>query len=163
MVWIEAVGSAEIFVHAAPDEAHRLILDVPKSGTFFPRVATVEDRGDGVYRFRLEPRRTLGSEFTADYITRYYPESPRVVRWETVEGNLRVRGRWLITETAGGVRLRVEVTTGLEAPVPRFLKKPATLFAQRETRQGLDAQLARFKAELERPRPPTVHAGQHPA
>ena len=163
MVWIEAEGSAEIFVHAPPDAARRLILDVPRSGPFFPRVVTVEDRGDRVYRWVLEPRRTLGAEFTADYVTRYYAESSRLIRWETVEGNLQVRGRWVLTEIAGGVRVRVEVSTGLEAPVPRLLKTPATLFAQRETRQGLAVQLARLKVELERETPAPVHRDEPPA
>ena len=149
MVWIETEGVAETFVRAPTAAVRRLILDVPRSGPFFPRVATIQDRGDGVYRWLLEPRRTLGAEFIGDYVTRYDSDSPHSVRWETVEGNLQVKGRWLLTEVPGGVNVRVEVTTGLDAPVPRLLKAPAVVFAQLETRQGLTAQLARLKTELE--------------
>lgn len=151
MVWLEVDGAAEIFVRCEMADARRAILDVPRSGAFFPRVSWIEDRGNGLYRWRLEPRRTLGAEFVGDYVTRYHSDAEDVVRWETVEGNLQVKGRWLLKPVPGGVQVQVKVRTQLEAPVPSFLKTPAMLFARRETHQGLTLQLSRLKQALETP------------
>lgn len=148
MVWIEAKARVSLPVRATRDAIRALILDVPKSGPFFPGVNRIEDLGSGRYRWTLVERRTLGSRFTGLYVAEYREEGPDAVAWETVEGNIKVKGRWHIGGSDGFVQVTVECTTELDAPVPRILKAPAVLFAEKEARDGLKLQLERMKAHL---------------
>jgi len=148
VVWIEAKARVSLPVRATRDAIRALILDVPKSGPFFPGVNRIEDLGSGRYRWTLVERRTLGSRFTGLYVAEYREEGPDAVAWETVEGNIKVRGRWHIGGSDGFVQVTVECTTELDAPVPRILKAPAVLFAEKEARDGLKLQLERMKTHL---------------
>lgn len=148
MVWIEATARASLLIRAPRDAVRALILDVCKSGPFFPGVDRIEDLGSGRYRWRLAERRTLGSRFTGLYVAEYREEGSDAVAWQTVEGNIKVRGRWRLGGVDGALQVSVECTTELDAPVPRILKAPATLFAEKEARDGLTLQLERLRQHV---------------
>lgn len=148
MVWIEAKARASLPMRASRDAVRALILDVCTSGPYFPGVDRIEELGSGRYQWRLAERRTLGSRFTGLYVAEYREEGPDAVSWQTVEGNIKVRGRWHLGGPDGLLQVSVEVTTELDAPVPRLLKAPAQLFAEKEARDGLARQLEGIRRHL---------------
>lgn len=125
------------------------LMDVPASGPLFPGVDAIEPLGEDRYKWLLAERRTLNSSFRGEYTTKYTRTSDEV-RWETLEGNVQIKGVWRVSGPDGAVRVTVKVTNGLDAPVPRILKKPASLFAEMEAKNGLDKQLEKIEARLRR-------------
>lgn len=149
MVWIQASAERSRTVRADKETVLALLLDVCTSGPFFPGVDAIEDLGEGQFRWTLATRRTLGSSFTGCYIAKYEREGD-AVNWSTVEGNMTVKGRWTVSGPDGHLRLSVAVTSELDAPVPKILKKPAVLFAELESKNGLDKQLDKIEQHLSR-------------
>ncbi|MEL7372717.1 MAG: hypothetical protein AAFN74_27580 [Myxococcota bacterium] len=148
MVWIEAAASHQAIVHGPREEIIALIRNVSMSGPMFPGVDRIEDLGENRYRWRIKERRTLGTSFTGNYVAEY-TDTDDGVSWKTIEGNMKTRGRWRASGRDGHVLVHVEAATELDAPVPRFLKAPAQLFATKETRDGLKAQLTGMKKFIE--------------
>ena len=149
MVQIETQAEATVRVAASRDRVRGLILDVVTSGVFFPDVEAVEALDEARYRFRLKPQRTLGITFVGEYVARYSQPEDGTVRWVTESGNIESAGTWRLGGSDGDMQVSLQITSRLDVPVPRLAKKPAELFARRVTANGLDAQLARFKAEAE--------------
>lgn len=148
MVWIEASASHEVVIYADRAAIMELLKDIPVCGPMFPGVDRIESLGDNRYRWLIKERRTLGTSFVGQYIAEY-THLPDAVSWKTVEGNMKTTGRWVLSGPDRAVRVRAEATTELDAPVPRFLKAPAQLFAVKETRDGLKTQLEGIKAAAE--------------
>ena len=151
MVWIEAAASYETYIRATRDDVATLIQNIAVIGPMFPGVDRIEDLGDGRYRWLIKERRTLGISFVGNYVSEYRVEGNSEVSWTTIEGNMKTRGAWRMSGPDGHVLVRVEAINDVDAPVPRFLKKPAQLFAIKETRDGIKAQLDNIKAALESP------------
>ena len=148
MVWIEASASHEEVIRATRADILDVLMNIMVCGPLFPGVDGIEDLGEDTYRWRIQERRTLGTSFAGNYVARY-TRSEDQVAWTTLEGNMKTRGSWRLSGPDHRVRVRAESTTELDAPVPRFLKAPAQLFAVKETRDGLKAQLQGIKAKLE--------------
>lgn len=149
MVWIEATAERAVTIRAPRGKVLSFMERVETSGPLFPGVRRVEVLGEGRFRWLLEERRTLGTSFTGDYVARYTTRSDREITWDTESGNMKTRGSWRLEGADGAVRLVARVTTTLDAPVPRILKRPAELFAERETGSGLEVQLERVKSAIE--------------
>ena len=118
----------------------------------FSGVDRIEPLDDDRYRWVIKERRTLGISFIGNYVAKYRVENGTDVVWETLEGNMKTRGVWKTRGPDGRVHVEVTSTTELDAPVPRLMRKPAELFAVKETRDGLKAQFAGIKTTLERAR-----------
>lgn len=149
MVWIETTVERTRTIPAETEKVLSLIMDVPTSGPFFPGVDQIVPLGDDTYRWELTERRTLGSSFRGVY-TAQYQRSGSDIRWQTIEGNIKVKGQWSVTGPNGAARVTVRVTTELDAPVPRILKKPAVVFAEMEAKNGLGKQLDKLADHLRR-------------
>ncbi len=149
MVWIQASASYQGVIRAPCAAILDLLRDVSASGPLFPGVDRIEDLGDGRYRWVIKERRTLGISFIGNYVAAY-ERTADAVTWKTIEGNMKTRGRWSVRGPDREARVHVETTTELDAPVPRFLKAPAQLFAIKETRDGLKAQFEGLRSTLER-------------
>ena len=91
----------------------------------------------------------LSHKFRGRYVNRYTEPAEGVVAFETVEGNRKTHGTWSVSGRDGAVTVAELLTVELDAPVPRILKKPATLFAERDAKNGVKRQLERIKQTLE--------------
>ncbi len=149
MVWIEASAEYETTIRAARTDIIAYIRNIPVSGLLFPGIDRIEPLGDERYRFVIKERRTLGISFIGNYIAQYETTDDQVA-WRTVEGNMKTTGAWRLSGPDRSVVVRVESTTELEVPLPRLLKTPATMFAAKETKDGIRAQLDGIKAAVER-------------
>lgn len=149
MVWIQFEVEGSLLVRSKRAEVFELIRDVPRSGKFFPGVERIEDLGDRRFRWVLAERRALGSSFKGEYINAYADNGTDEMSWQPVSGNMKTRGCWRISGPDDAVRVSLVITTELDAPVPRLLKKPAELFGEHETGTGLHKQLETLKRTLE--------------
>ena len=151
MVWIETQAVASVTVRAELSDVMALLADVPTMGSYAPGVVSIEEVGPREYRWKMLERKGVGASFTPDYVCKYRDGGPQEICFETISGNVKNRGAWRVSSAGNGkLRLSIEVTTGLDAPVPRLMKKPAELFARREAQSNLERQLAGIKARLER-------------
>ena len=146
---IQSSAQHAVRVAASKDQVRSLILDVASSGVFFPDVESVEALGDSRFRFRLKPQRTLGITFVGEYVAAYSQPDETSVRWVSESGNIDSSGTWRLGGIDGDVKVSLQISSCLDAPVPRLAKKPAEVFARRVTANGLKAQLERFKTEIE--------------
>lgn len=147
MVWIESTVERSRTMRASKEAVLALIWDVPTSGPYFPGVDGIEPLGDDLYKWLLTERRTLNATFRGEY-TAKYTRSGDQIHWETTEGNVQIKGVWTVSGPDGAVKVTVKVTNGLDAPVPRILKKPAGLFAELEAKNGLEKQLEKIDAHV---------------
>ena len=152
MLKLEVSAHRERFIHADLAACEALILDVERSGPLWPGVLGVERLGPDTFRWRLEPRRTLGTVFRPEYVSRYTATGPGAIDFDTVDGNVETQGSWRLTVQGRGLLVGLRVNSRVEVPLPGFLRRPASLFARREVASGIDAQLARIKSILESPR-----------
>lgn len=149
MVWIEATAEDEVHIRAPAEAVMAFISDVPTCGKLWPGVQAIEPLGNDEYRWSLEERRTLGTVFRPEYVSRYQKHADNGISFTTVSGNVKSSSHWTITSLGDQVRLRLRVTSEVDAPVPRMLKKPAELFAKREVQSGMRSQLEGIKRRLE--------------
>lgn len=150
MVWIQSTVERTTTVRATKAAILDVVMDVPRSGRWFPGIDAIRPEGDDVFDWTLATRRTLGTSFTGQYRTKYTRHGDEAASWESLGGNMSVKGRWQLSGIDGHVFVRLTVTTELDAPVPKILKKPAELFARKEAGDGLAEQLKRLKTEMER-------------
>lgn len=149
MVMLEANGEKTIHIRTSRQSVFDLVRDVQAVGKYWPGVDGIEDLGDGKFRWTLATRKTLGTSFTPQYINQYNDNGKDEVFFETVEGNVKSSGSWRIADHGSSVSLSLRVTSEVDVPIPRLLKKPATLFASREVTQGIQQQLHKIKRQLE--------------
>ncbi|MBI4816547.1 MAG: hypothetical protein HY791_09820 [Deltaproteobacteria bacterium] len=149
MTWIEAKTEQSVAVRAKRDDALRIIKDICRIGVMFPGVDRVEDRGGGKFRFLIAERSTLGVRFVGDYVNLYEEKGPDTYAFHSLEGNMKVRGFWQVRGVDGSVTITEQIATELEVPVPRMLKAPVQLFADRELSTGVKAQLEGIRRALE--------------
>jgi uncharacterized membrane protein len=150
MVMLEATAERSLRIRAPIDQVLAAVLQVEVTGLFWPGVRAITPLGDATYRWELEPRRTLGIEFTAQYTSRYENNGRDQVTFDTVSGNVKSRGRWRLAASGAHTETVLQITSEVEVPVPRLLKKPAELFARKEVQEGIDAQLQALRKHLER-------------
>lgn len=150
MVWVTATATEWITIAAPIADVFAAILDVASLSSAIPGCEKVEPAGDRTFRLVLRERRALGWVHRPDYTVRYTDNGVDQIAFEPVGGNFESRGRWYLTETSSGlVRVSHSVTGMLEAGLPRFLKRPATLFANKDLRSAVRAQLRALRVGLE--------------
>ncbi|MBI2372362.1 MAG: SRPBCC family protein [Deltaproteobacteria bacterium] len=149
MVWIEATTEESVLVRAEREAAFMLVKDIATVGKLFPGVDRVDDRGGGVFRFLIAERSTLGVKFVGEYTNQYTERGPETYAFESFEGNMKVRGAWVVRGPDGAITVSQRITTELDVPVPRLLRAPVQLFAERELSTGVKAQLAGIRRLLE--------------
>jgi len=150
MVWIETRAQANINVRGEPSDVFALVCDVPTVGGFALGVDRIDDLGDNRYRWVMTARRAVGTVFRPEYVSQYHSDGKGELRFESIEGNVKANGVWRVSGGSGAVRLSLEVTSSVDVPIPRLLKKPAELFARLEASRGVDTQLKRIKERIER-------------
>lgn len=126
----------ELDVKASAKEAFALLSDVPKSASHYPKLAHLEDLGQGAYRWEMEP---VGSGavhiqqtvYASQYVAN---QSKGTITWSPVknEGNARVAGSWTITPHKGFTRLVLEINASVDLPLPNLMKAVAEPIVEAE-------------------------------
>ncbi len=150
MTEIVASGKRSAEIPAPLVEVFELLLDVPRVGMFWPGVERIDDLGDGRYRWTNEPRSAVGKTFYAVYVALYENNGRDEITFRSVEGNTDTHGSWRLRAVGDRTLVSVEVSSTVDIPIPRLLRKPAQLFAAREVRSGIDKQLQQIGIALAR-------------
>lgn len=150
MTEIIATGKNAVEVDAPIAEVFELLLDVPRVGMFWPGVDSIEPLGDNRYRWKNQPRTAAGKTFHTEYVALYENNGRDAIDFRSVEGNTTTRGAWRLRERGGRTEVSLEISSTVEIPIPRLMRKPAEIFAGREVTSGIGQQLERLKQTLER-------------
>lgn len=149
--WIEAKADKSFFIRVPKAAIYALIRDVPTSGILFPGVDRIEDLGAAKFRWQLAERSTAGIKFRGEYVSQYDFSRDDEITFESIDGNMKTKGRWRFVAAGEGtnVSVRVENQIELPVPIPRLLRKPVQMFADREVSSGFEQQFERIKAKLQ--------------
>lgn len=150
MTQIKAIGRGRARVRAALVDVFALLLDVERVGRWWPGVEKIESLGDGRYRWTNEPRRAVGKTFHTEYVAQYRDNGRDEITFHSVAGNTDTAGFWRLRSDRETTVVSVEISSAVDIPIPRLVKKPAEIFANREVTAGIEAQLAQIKKVLER-------------
>jgi carbon monoxide dehydrogenase subunit G len=148
MIRIEVDTQTSIAIAAPAATVFAFVRDVRRAATYFPGIDKTEALGDGLYRYKLTERRTLGKTFAGEYIARYV-ENGHTIVWSTTEGNMRSDGVWKVEGNDEQARLLVQMQTSFDESLPALLKRPISLFVRVECQKCLETQLASIKKVVE--------------
>jgi len=115
----------EFTVPADAATVFALLADVAKSGAHFPKVDTLSDMGDNVFKWEMEKIGLGGSSIQTVYACEYIPdESAGTVSWSPIKnvGNSVVSGAWTISEADDGTLVEFNTAAKLTLPLPGMLK-----------------------------------------
>jgi len=108
--------------------AFALVADVPLSAGHFPGLQRLDDLGDGIYRWNMQPLEFGKFAHQVRYSARYVADAEAdTVVWDTVgaDGNTRADGSWRIKPLDGGAELTFQNRLAVQLPIPRLMARPA--------------------------------------
>jgi len=116
----------EFETSSSPDKVFKLLADVPRSASHFPKVDQLVDLGDNTYRWEME-KIGIGGYILQQtiYASRYSADAAsRKVSWTPVQGvgNAIVSGEWTITQKAEGTKVALNTKGDLTVDFPSFLE-----------------------------------------
>jgi len=116
----------EFETSSSPDKVFKLLADVPRSASHFPKVDQLVDLGDNTYRWEMEKIGIGGYPLQQTiYASRYSADAAsRKVSWTPVQGvgNAIVSGEWTITQKAEGTKVALNTKGDLTVDFPSFLE-----------------------------------------
>jgi len=116
----------EFETSSSPDKVFKLLADVPRSASHFPKVDQLVDLGDNTYRWEMEKIGIGGYTLQQTiYASRYSADAAsRKVSWTPVQGvvNAIVSGEWTITQKAEGTKVALNTKGDLTVDFPSFLE-----------------------------------------
>jgi carbon monoxide dehydrogenase subunit G len=137
------------------DRALALVADVPKSAAHFPGLERLDDLGDGVFRWNMNPFQVSKFRHQVRYSAQYITDTTnRIVVWNTIgqDNNTTADGRWTVVSEGTGTRLEFENRLVVRMPVPRLasrvVKALVPKITDRETRIYLERIAATMDGKL---------------
>ncbi|TCD47888.1 SRPBCC family protein [Chlorobium sp. N1] len=123
---VEIPIGREFSTSADPKQVFRLLADVPRSASHFPKVEQLTDLGGGAYRWEMEKIELAGHTLQQTvYASRYTAdEAALAVRWTPLDGvgNALVEGSWHIEAEGSGSRVRLVSKGELTLDFPGLLQ-----------------------------------------
>jgi carbon monoxide dehydrogenase subunit G len=146
----------EFAVRAKAAEVFALLSDVPESSSHFPKVASIEDLGKGVYQWNMQKVGTPQVNIQTVYASKYKSDAKkRTVIWTPVKntGNAQVSGSWTITDQKKSTALKLVVQATVFVPLPDIMQAIVQPVVSAEFEKLLDQYIAnlidRFGGEVE--------------
>jgi len=128
-----------------------LLSDVQKSGSHFPKVDTLSDMGDNVFKWEMEKIGLGGNSIQTIYACEYISdEAAGTVTWEPVKeiGNSAVTGSWTISEADGGTLVEFTTAAKLTLPLPGLLKMAISPVVKHEFAAMVDEYMENLQGTL---------------
>lgn len=136
MAWIDGTHE-ETFVVDAPFERVRdVFCDPAEFKAAFTLMETATEVEPGTWHWVLQEKVEKGIKFKADYTVKYERDGD-VLTWDTVEGNMKSRGRTEVVDKGGKGEVRYTETISTELPIPRLASKVFQPIVQREVTKGV--------------------------
>ena len=116
----------EFAVKAKAADVFAVLSDVPTSVSHFPKVDTLTDLGDGVYKWEMEKVGTAQVNIQTVYASKYVSDKAKgTVKWTPVKdiGNAQVGGSWKVTDNKGkSTAIELKIKGTVEVPLPGLMK-----------------------------------------
>ncbi len=115
----------EFNVKAKAADVFKVLSDVPESVSHFPKVESLTDMGDGVYKWEMEKVGTAQVNIQTIYASKYVSNKAKgTVVWTPVKGvgNALVGGSWTITDNKTSTGLVLKIEGSVEVPLPALMK-----------------------------------------
>jgi carbon monoxide dehydrogenase subunit G len=115
----------EFAVKAKFDDVFNVLADVPASVSHFPKVETLTDMGDGVYKWEMERVGTKEVGIQTVYASKYKSDKARgTVTWTPVKGvgNALVGGHWKIRDDKKSTHIELKIEGEIALPFPGLMK-----------------------------------------
>jgi carbon monoxide dehydrogenase subunit G len=116
----------EFNVRAKADEVFKVLSDVPKSVSHFPKVDKLTDMGDGVYKWEMQKVGTQQVNLQTVYASKYVSDKAKgTVKWTPVKGigNAQVGGSWKVSDAkAKGTKVVLKIEGTVDVALPALMK-----------------------------------------
>jgi carbon monoxide dehydrogenase subunit G len=140
--------SKKFSVGADIDTVFTLLSDVKSSASHFPKVDTITELSENVFRWEME-KVTLGtSSVQTSYACEYTSnEEAKTVVWTPIkgEGNGIVSGQWALAKSATGTDVSFKTKAQLTLPLPGLLKLAISPVVKMEFAGMVDTYLGNLK------------------
>jgi carbon monoxide dehydrogenase subunit G len=141
----------EFAVKAKAAQVFALLSDVPESSSHFPKVASVEDLGKGVYQWNMQKVGTPQVNIQTVYASKYKSDAKKgMVIWTPVKntGNAQVSGGWTITGGKKSTALKLVVQATVFVPLPDIMQSIVQPIVSAEFEKLLDQYINNLIAEF---------------
>jgi carbon monoxide dehydrogenase subunit G len=141
----------EFAVKAKAADVFALLSDVPESSSHFPKVASVEDLGKGVYQWNMQKVGTPQVNIQTVYASKYKSDAKKgTVIWTPVKntGNAQVSGGWTITDRKKSTALKLVVQATVFVPLPDIMQSIVQPIVSAEFEKLLDQYINNLIAEF---------------
>jgi carbon monoxide dehydrogenase subunit G len=141
----------EFAVKAKAADVFALLSDVPESSSHFPKVASVEDLGKGVYQWNMQKVGTPQVNIQTVYASKYKSDAKKgTVIWTPVKntGNAQVSGSWMITDRKKSTALKLVVQATVFVPLPDIMQSIVQPIVSAEFEKLLDQYINNLIAEF---------------
>lgn len=132
-----------------------LLSDVPRSGSFFPKVRQLAALGNNAWRWEMAP---IGiGDYTLQqtvYACGYLADKEqKTVTWKPIEeiGNAVIEGQWAIQTTAQGSQATLFTQGTLTIDMPGFLEILLSPLIKLEFEGLIEEYIGNLKKEFEKP------------
>ena len=115
----------EFSVKAKAADVFAVLANVPTSASFFPKVQSLTDLGDGAFQWEMEKVGTAQVNIQTVYASKYVTDQAKgLVKWTPVKGvgNALVGGHWKITDNKKSTALELKITGEMTVPLPGLMK-----------------------------------------
>lgn len=137
MAWIDATHEEKFVVDADYEIVRNIFCDPARFKAAFTEMERSEEVEPETWRWILKEKSEKGIKFKADYTVRYTRED-NVLTWDTVEGNMKSRGRLEVRKTASEkAEVDYSETISTSLPIPKLMTKVFQPIVQREVTRGV--------------------------
>lgn len=120
---------------ASPEQAFKLLSDVPSSASHVPNVTSLIKEGDS-YHWKMGAVKLKNLSAELEYACQYYSDpSNFTVTWKPVQnvGNGKVKGKWVIKpDKNGGSTVYLYSELEITLNFPSLLIKPIEIFVSKQ-------------------------------
>lgn len=137
MAWIDGTHQETFVVDADYETVRDVFCDPARFKAAFTQLESSEEVEPGTWHWTLQEKSEKGIKFKADYTVRYTRDDD-VLTWETLEGNMKSRGRTEVRQTASGKgEVHYSETISTSLPIPKLAGKVFQPIVQREVSKGV--------------------------
>lgn len=140
---------------ASCDRVFDLLSDVPRSGSFFPKVRQLDALGNNAWKWKMEPiaigHHTLQQTiYACSYLA---DQEQKTVAWKPIEeiGNAFIEGQWTVQTTAQGSQATLFTQGTFTIEMPGFLELLLSPLIRLEFEGLIEEYTGNLKKEFEKP------------
>lgn len=135
----------EFEVKAATKDVFAVLVDVPASASFFPKVENLVDLGKGAYRWEMEKIGVASISLQTIYASKYVSNKAKgTVDWTPVPGvgNALVSGSWRLKNNKKSTHITLQINGEITIPLPVLMKSVVAPVVEAEFEAAVETYIA---------------------